>query len=57
MIDVSGDGRNNNGRPAEDARDDAVAAGVTINGLPILNDRPNFAARPRPTSISITRPT
>ena len=36
MIDVSGDGRNNRGRPAAEARDDAVRAGVTINGLPIL---------------------
>jgi hypothetical protein len=42
VIDVSGDGRNNSGRPAELARDDAVAEGITINGLPILNDRPNF---------------
>lgn len=36
IIDVSGDGANNRGRPAEDARDEAVAAGVVINGLPIL---------------------
>jgi hypothetical protein len=36
VIDVSGDGHNNRGRPAADARDDAVAAGATINGLPIL---------------------
>jgi hypothetical protein len=40
-IDISGDGYNNRGRPAEQARDDAVAAGITINGLPIVNDRPN----------------
>jgi hypothetical protein len=40
-IDVSGDGANNDGRPVNNARDAAVAAGVTINGLPILNDRPN----------------
>jgi hypothetical protein len=46
VIDVSGDGRNNSGRPAEAARDDAVAAGITINGLPILNDRPNFGRPP-----------
>jgi Protein of unknown function (DUF1194) len=36
VIDISGDGRNNRGRPAPDARDEAVRAGVTINGLPIL---------------------
>ncbi|AWK87035.1 DUF1194 domain-containing protein [Azospirillum thermophilum] len=41
VIDVSGDGENNRGRPAEWARDEAVARGITINGLPILNDRPN----------------
>ncbi len=36
VIDVSGDGSNNRGRPAAEARDDAVRAGVVINGLPIL---------------------
>ncbi|HZH27800.1 MAG TPA: DUF1194 domain-containing protein [Azospirillaceae bacterium] len=41
VIDVSGDGYNNSGRPVTMARDDAVARGITINGLPILNDRPN----------------
>jgi len=40
VIDVSGDGENNSGPPAEDARDRAVAEGVTINGLAIMNDRP-----------------
>ena len=40
VIDVSGDGVNNNGRPAGQARDEALAAGVTINGLVIMNDRP-----------------
>ncbi|WP_451985496.1 DUF1194 domain-containing protein [Azospirillum endophyticum] len=41
VIDISGDGENNRGRPVEEARDAAVARGITINGLPILNDRPN----------------
>jgi len=36
VIDVSGDGSNNRGREASEARDDAVAEGVTINGLPIM---------------------
>lgn len=36
LIDVSGDGINNRGRPVEAARDDAVKAGIVINGLPIL---------------------
>jgi hypothetical protein len=42
IIDISGDGTNNGGRPVGDARDEAVAAGVTINGLAILNLRPQF---------------
>jgi hypothetical protein len=41
IIDVSGDGTNNGGRPVTDARDEAVAAGVTINGLAIINLHPN----------------
>jgi Protein of unknown function (DUF1194) len=37
VIDISGDGRDNDGdRDVTEARDDAVAAGITINGLPIL---------------------
>jgi Protein of unknown function (DUF1194) len=39
IIDVSGDGTNNAGRPIADARDEAVAKGVTINGLAIINRR------------------
>src|SRR6202166_3621832 len=37
-IDVSGDGTNNSGRDVQLARDQAVAKGVTINGLVILTD-------------------
>ncbi len=40
VIDVSGDGVNNNGRHMPDLRDEAVEAGITINGLAIVNDRP-----------------
>jgi hypothetical protein len=36
VIDVSGDGANNAGRLPTRARDDAVRAGIGINGLPIL---------------------
>lgn len=39
-IDISGDGTNNAGRSVTDARDEAVAKGVTINGLVILSDSP-----------------
>jgi hypothetical protein len=42
VIDISGDGANNRGRPAAEARDAAVKAGVTINGLPILALEPNL---------------
>ncbi len=46
VIDVSGDGVNNSGPPAEQLRDKAVAQGITINGLPIVNDRPTFGRLP-----------
>lgn len=36
VIDVSGDGPNNQGRPVEPARDDALANGIVINGLPLM---------------------
>ena len=37
VIDVSGDGSNNRGRDVREARDEAVRAGVVINGLPIVS--------------------
>jgi Protein of unknown function (DUF1194) len=40
VIDVSGDGTNNSGRPVTAARDAAVGQGVTINGLVILSEVP-----------------
>lgn len=40
VIDISGDGTNTNGRPPILARDDAVAAGITINALVILSPEP-----------------
>lgn len=45
VIDVSGDGINNSGRPAYAARDEAVSRGVVINGLVIMNDNPNPGPR------------
>ena len=39
-IDVSGDGTNNAGHDITKARDDALALGITINGLVILSERP-----------------
>lgn len=40
VIDVSGDGPNNDGRPVTRARDAAVAAGLVINGLPLMTEDP-----------------
>ena len=42
VIDVSGDGINNNGRSVIEARDAAVQTGITVNGLPILTEYPNL---------------
>ena len=39
IIDVSGDGSNNSGRLVTAARDEAVAKGITINGLAIINEK------------------
>ena len=39
VIDVSGDGANNSGELIVPVRDDVVAAGITINGLPIMLKR------------------
>jgi len=41
VIDVSGDGANNAGPLIVPTRDDVLAAGITINGLPIMLKRPN----------------
>jgi hypothetical protein len=48
VIDVSGDGPNNYGPPVTGARDAAVAAGITVNGLPIV-------IRPSPLFPAIDR--
>lgn len=41
VLDISGDGVNNSGRPVSLAREEALAQGITINGLPVINDRPD----------------
>jgi len=50
VIDISGDGTSNSGRPVTDARDEAVAKGITINGLAIINTRagPGFFSHTQP---------
>jgi len=40
IIDISGDGDSNSGRPVEYSRDDAIKAKVVINGLAIVNEHP-----------------
>jgi hypothetical protein len=42
VIDISGDGANNRGRSVRQARDEAVAAKIGINGLPILTLEPDL---------------
>jgi hypothetical protein len=44
VIDVSGDGRTSAGPPVAAARDAAVAAGITVNGLAIVNEEPDLEA-------------
>ena len=43
VIDISGDGANNNGQLVTISRDATVAKGITINGLPIVAKRLNYA--------------
>jgi len=40
VIDVCGDGTNNSGPDVTSVRDAAVAAGIVVNGLTIINDHP-----------------
>jgi len=46
VIDISGDGRTNDGPPAELVRDRLVAQGIVINGLPVVMNRSNFGRPP-----------
>jgi hypothetical protein len=41
VIDVSGDGANNQGGQVDVARDAVTALGITVNGLPIMTGRTN----------------
>ena len=40
VIDLSGDGRNNDGHPLRAVRKEVINQGITINGLAILNELP-----------------
>jgi hypothetical protein len=43
VIDISGDGPNNNGAPVTPARDEALSKGIIINGLPIMVKEPSYS--------------
>jgi hypothetical protein len=43
VIDISGDGPNNNGSPVTMARDAALEKGIVINGLPIMVKEPSYS--------------
>jgi hypothetical protein len=43
VIDISGDGPNNNGLPVTGARDEALSKGIVINGLPIMVKEPSYS--------------
>ncbi|MDA9410660.1 DUF1194 domain-containing protein [Bradyrhizobium sp. CCBAU 45384] len=43
VIDISGDGPNNNGGPVTVARDLALEKGIIINGLPIMVKEPSYS--------------
>ncbi len=53
VVDISGDGPNNWGGPVVRARERAVAQGVIINGLPIVNDRPSLSGRPQIPNLDL----
>ena len=53
VIDISGDGRNNNGRDLAEVRREALAKGIIINGLPIVNDRPTRWGTPPERDLDI----
>lgn len=53
VVDISGDGVNNWGGPVTAARDRAVARGVTINGLPIVNNKPGPSGRPQTPNLDL----
>jgi hypothetical protein len=42
MIDISGDGPNNEGHMVDRARDEAIGKGIVINGLPIMTPADQF---------------
>jgi hypothetical protein len=41
VIDVSGDGPNNDGSPMTEVHDKTIAQGIVVNGLPVMDDQAN----------------
>jgi hypothetical protein len=41
VIDVTGDGPNNDGNPMTDVHDKTIAQGIVVNGLPVMDDMAN----------------
>jgi hypothetical protein len=41
VIDVSGDGPNNDGNPMQEAHDKVISKGIVVNGLPVMDDNAN----------------
>ena len=41
VIDVSGDGPNNDGNPMQESHDKTIATGVVVNGLPVMDENAN----------------
>ena len=51
VLDISGDGSNNDGALVTDMRYEALKERIAINGLPIMNDRPNPFGFPNETDL------
>ena len=51
VLDISGDGSNNDGGLVTDIRYEALKERIVINGLPIMNDRPNPFGFPSETDL------
>jgi hypothetical protein len=51
VLDISGDGSNNDGGLVTDMRYEALKERIIINGLPIMNDRPNPFGFPNETDL------
>lgn len=51
VLDISGDGSNNDGAMVTETRHEALKERIVINGLPIMNDRPNPFGFPNETDL------